>query len=269
MLKLNLFVSMFFVFLFSGCSDHSGGSLPVNDDYSLWTPEERQANAPNSAFEAVYKKAPGQVEELLESNPELFSTKNSYGRTPLMAAIMIRQKDMARSICEKMPFEDLKAKDNEGRGHISYASEYGMVEIIELVAEKYKNSLQYGLARFHNIDFLNNQGQHALFFAADAATAQTLKDYWMQWNVTWSVSWTFWSGFYKTYDDNAQNFLHTAARDNRFEVINWGVGEVCADYLLHDSEYLAGIPSAVAGVIDFLGGALQRAPLVPDDLVNA
>ncbi len=256
--------------LMCGCSDdRPQEDLPTNSELSRMTPEERQAKAPNNAFEGVFEKSPEAVQRVLEDNPTMFLPKNQEGKTPLMIAIELRQEAIAMQIARELSIEDLKTSDNEGRGYISYAAEYGHLSLIELIAEKYKGSLRFGLARFHNIDFLDNNDRNALFYAANASVAKLLKDYWMQWTLTWSTSWTFWSGFYSQKDNLDQNFFHTAASDNRHDLLKWATQELCGEHLFEGSEFLKGAPSVAGLVLDYLGGALQRAPLIPDDLINS
>ncbi len=266
--SFKIFFILFFLFTASCADKNSPENLPTNSELSRMTPEERQAKAPNSAFEAIYDRSLAAVEQILEDNPSLFIPKNEEGRTPLMVAITLREEEISIRIARELSIEDLKAMDNDGRGYISYAAEHGNLSLIELIAEKYKASLRFGLARFHNIDFTDNNERHALFYAANASVAKLLKDYWMQWTLTWSTSWTFLSGFYQQKDITDQNVLHTAAIDNRYDFLQWAIEQVCGSPYLEDSDFLFGVPRLLGQGLDIAAGALQRAPLIPDDLVN-
>ena len=241
---------------------------PLNNELSRMTLKERKDRAPNPAFEAVYQRDQTKVLELLETKPLLFSQKNSMGDTPLMTAMGLQEEDMVLRGVAELPIEALMATDEQGRGYLSLAAGRGFVSVMDKLAEKYKESLPYGLSRFHHMDFLDHQERHALFYAANGATAQSLKDYWMLWSLTALASWTWFSSFYQQKDLGGQNFLHQAAQDNRHDLLNWAMKDICGAPPFQESEYLFGLPGWIAKMTSRGASLIQRLPVIPDDLVN-
>ncbi len=257
--------------LIISCSEEdSQGEIPLNDPISNMTPEERQAKAPNTAFEVVYRNQEEVACELVADNPLLFLEHNEdAGRTPLMIAIKNNRKRIAQCIVKGLTMEDLYAKDQYGRGYLSYAAEAGMLQVIRDIGEMYDQSLSWGVSRFYNIDFKDDFGRTSLFYASDSAVAKVLKNYWMQWKVSNALSETWFSGFYNTIDKGGKNFFHTAAADNRYDVLRWGVKEVCGPYLLEESEgFWGGAGYVVTGTVGWGINMFQSFKWTPDDLVN-
>lgn len=266
--KIIPFVALLALLLGACNNDGSRGEMAINDPLSIMTPAERQKKVPNKAFEAVYRRNGNTVNELLATDQGLFLNSNGEGYTPAIVAMRLREGDIAMAIIDKISDEDLKYKDSSGRGYLSHASEQGYVGIIELIGKKYKQSLSYGIARFYNIDFDDNMERHALFYAANGAVAEALKNLWLQWSVTWGASTTWFSGFYQATDLDGNNFLHLAAQNNRYDLIKWAVADNCGEKLFHDVEFAFGAVEKVGEAFDWLSGAAQLAPLVPDGLFN-
>lgn len=250
-----------------GCDSNQQEEI-THDPISLMSSEERRERVPNDAFAAVFRRDHEQVLSLLTDQKSLFNTYNARGETPLMIALQQKDDPVALAIIEQLTAEELYAKDLTGRGYISYAAAHGSLAAIDALSERYINSLKWGVSRYYNLDFADNKGRHALFYAVHSAAAQRLKDYWMKWTVTYSMSWTFLSGFYTQKDKEEKNFFHTAAMDNRFDTLKWGVSQICGDKLWHDAEILMGTTVYLGQALDWIEGGLQNLPLIPDDLIN-
>lgn len=221
---------------FLGCGDDAQTPLPTNDELSRMSAEERKAQAPNKAFEAVFRNSSEEVEGLLTTDPNQFRAKNVNGMTPAMVAISKTYKDLALMIVNHFPISDLYDADANGRGYMSYASQYGMVEVIDVIGEKYINGPQIAAKGFRNIDFSDSSGKSALFYAANSNVAGSLHGFWTSWSIAWVVQWAPISDFYNKKDSIGQNFIHTAVTDNRYDVLNWAMEKVCGPPLLHDAD---------------------------------
>jgi ankyrin repeat protein len=258
------------VFLLLGCdARHVDSHIRLSDELSLMTGEERIARSPNRAFDGVWLRSVNEVRAILDQDRSLFLTRNSDGSTPLMLAIQLREIEISQLIIESLTQSELLVTDNNGRGYISYAAEQGFIILLESMVDKYRQSMQFpSLFRMSQLDVVDDLGRISLFYAANSATAQRLKEFWMQWPGSRIVSRTWLSNFYQTRDGSRQIFLHSAAADNRHDTLRWAILETCGDAIWSDSEFLFGGLTHIGSALDWLAGAIQVVPIIPSDLVN-
>jgi ankyrin repeat protein len=215
-----------------GCSNgHDNGNgapMLIHSELSTMTREDRQAHAPNPAFEAVYYRDTQRVADVMATNPEFFNEQNVLGLTPLMLAITLQESEMALAIANNQPIQDLQTVDLNGRGALSYAAQFGEIEVLEAIGKKYEDNLGWsGLNRFINIDVKDHSGRRALFYAADSSVAEALSNQWTNWAVSRWFEDTLFSSFINNKDFSGQNFIHAAAADNRHDLLRWANDEIC------------------------------------------
>lgn len=223
------------ILLLTGCgSDHEdfADSDPKADRLVELSPEERRQLAPNALFEAVLGDNGLAVEAEGRSQPALMRVENRDGNIPLGVALEFRLLRAAQRLVKLLPDDQLAHKNAKGNSLVYLAAQAGFPDIITAIADRHYSSL--GLLQdfgFSHLDPPNNQGQPALFVAADGNTAEALKTQYDRANIHMPF---WWHSLHQ--DDLEQIYLHTAAWDGRTDLIVWSVRRLCTESSWKTSE---------------------------------
>ncbi|HMN66983.1 MAG TPA: hypothetical protein PKC28_00440 [Bdellovibrionales bacterium] len=184
-----------------------------------FTPEERRRLAPTEIFVAVLNNDVEETKRLSEATPGLLETTNGDGDRPLGLALKLGSFDVAEFLISRLTVFSIKHQNAKGESYLFIASRVGAVKYINLIGD-----IEYNTQGVHfdldEIDLLNNEGQNALFVAADRQTVEALK---AQNRRQYALHWDF--AFQE--DKHGQTFIHTAARDGREDVLLWASQEFC------------------------------------------
>ena len=223
--------------LLMGCDE--GGSqfssqTAKQSTVSQMSPKERQDYVANDLFAAVLDRAPEDVSPLVQKYPDLMNGEDINGDRPLMIAIRRGYQDIALRLIESLSsVQDMRYQNHAGEGYVFWAAATGQNKIIEALANRYYNALGEGERYyFSRIDQEDKFGRRALFVAANRAVALELEKEYFR-----GFAKIPYGDFWLQTDKNSQTFLHRAAEDGRFDVINWASERICAPSSWENSEH--------------------------------
>lgn len=185
---------------------------------------ERAELAPNELFMAVFNGDVELVDEISKETPVLLASRNTKnGNTPLGEAIELSEIEIARLLFERMPLKLFFEGNQSGESVVFQAARAGWVWLIQALADRYYNSLG-GIEdyEFSELDFDNHQGQRAIHVARNAHVVEVLETEYYRGFMEVPFG-----GFTFHKDQEQKSFLHTAARDGRYDVLRWGVSHFC------------------------------------------
>ena len=199
-------------------------------------PEERALVATNDLFAAIIDNQSQQVIEdiLLTTNNDL-SSLNKKGDTPLGTAIQFRRKELAVFFLEQLQCKDLYHQNNKKESYVYLSAQYGYHELIQLIAnkcyERKKTWTTLADYEFSDLDPETLEEERAIHIAYDSTVMEALHEEY------WRGMYEFpWRAFYKT-NNKEETFFHTAVKDGRNSVVEWGIEIFCHENSWEKSEY--------------------------------
>jgi len=197
---------------------------PFSDSLS---PQEKADLLPNELFVAVVDKKPiDALEDILATNGSFIYTINKEENSSLSLAIQFNNLEAAFFIVKQLSPEHLLHTNKKGEGYIYMASQKGYVELMKLIANKFRESKMEFLSdyEFSDLDIKTQSGERAIHVAKNHATAEALKyEYWRGW-LEYPLR-----KFQFLQNNEGQSFLHTAVRDNNPDLLRWGLTQNCTD----------------------------------------
>ena len=228
-----LFYILISCFLLSCGNEFTDSNSPSDEGHSTtsMTPKKRELIDTNDIFSAIIDNVTlEEMEKILKKKgSDLFLT-NKEGDTPLGAAIKLKKKEIALFLLKKFQCKDLNHQNHEEESYVYLASKEGYTELIKGIAdicyENRKEFLDLEDYEFSDLDPEAKNGQKALHVAAYSLVVKVIfygynRGGMLEMDGPWP-----WDFYYHT-DKEEQNFLHTAVKDNRLDVVKWVVKEEC------------------------------------------
>ena len=210
-------------------------------------PEERALVVTNDLFAAIVDNhSQEKIEEILLIPGNTLYSLNQKSDTPLGAAIQFKRKELAVFFLEQLQCDDLYHQNKKGESYIYLSAKHGYHELIQLIANKcydrkapWSAFLEYDY-EFSDLDPETQEGEKAIHIAYDSAVMAVLnEEYWRG-----AFEWPYWI-FYET-NNEEETFFHTAARDGRNSVIEWGTQTFCHEGSWEKSdEFYKHLPSSI------------------------
>lgn len=229
---------LFLAFPFISCEpplEHTSPSEAPSPVLQM-DPEERGLIVTNDLFAAIIDNQSQEViEEILLTPNNDLSSLNKKGDTPLGVAIQFRRKELAVFFLEKLQCEDLYHQNNKGESYIYLSAQYGYHELIQLIADKcYERKKTWTTLydyEFSDLDPETHEGERAIHIAYDSTVMEALHEEY------WRGMYEFpWRAFYKT-NNKEETFFHTAVKDGRNSVMEWGVKLFCHENSWEKSDH--------------------------------
>lgn len=227
--------SIFFSLIFTGCGSDKDKTYMVSSEYFYQlSAADQQRIAPSSLFRVIYQNDINNLETALNENKDQLAKKNTDENnqpadTALAVAIKLRRTEMIPLIIQRMTLDELKIPNTEGRSYISLLAEFDDYAAFEVIQRRYQSSIN-GLVNlqpgqyFSNFDFPDIYGRNAGHYAQSKIFMDLLSTTWF---LRTADSLTIWSDLFWQTDIDGNNFLHTAAKYNRYDVIQWYVDKSC------------------------------------------
>lgn len=220
--------------------------------------EERELLIPNEVFQRVCDVQTDQLVSQLETDMRLLNETNGEGDTPLGFAIKLREFDLAETLLTKMTIDQFTHVNSAGESYIFLAAKFGSVHLIERIATGFFEGRANDYDRlgwFQLLDQPNLLGQRALHVAADRQVAVALRTQYRRGTLAFE-----WLRFTLNRDVEGNTFLHSAARDGRFDVLAWGSEVFCRKSDTNEeSEFEWLIPRLAEDLYQWAGSALLGA----------
>lgn len=253
--KLYFFKLFILILTMIGCEN----SPSVFEDHigqercQRFTPEERQALVPNEVFQKVCEVKGPELDELFLTDIRNLDSQNSEGDTPFGFAIKIREFALAAQILQNMTLDQFTHLNQAGESYVFLAAKFGSAQLIELIADRFLNGRANDLDRlgwFRRLDQPNLLGQRALHVASDRQVARSLQVQYRRGTLAFE-----WFRFTLHRDLEGNSFLHSAARESRFDVLDWGAELFCRAQVRepHESHYEWWIFRKIEGVLNWAG----------------
>ncbi|MCY4512118.1 MAG: hypothetical protein OXB86_00350 [Bdellovibrionales bacterium] len=230
----------------TGLEHESPSGLPPSPTLQM-DPEERALVVTNDLFAAIVdNRSQEKIEEILLTPGNTLYSLNQNNDTPLGVAIQFRRKELAVFFLERLQCDDLYHQNNKGESYVYLSAEHGYHELIRLIANKcyerkapWSALFQYDY-EFSDLDPETLKGEKAVHSSYDSAVMDALnEEYWRG-----ALEWPFWV-FYET-NNEEETFFHTAVRDGRDTVIEWGVKTFCQESSWEKSEqFYKNLPTSV------------------------
>ena len=246
------YLNIFFLFviftkLFNACGEDSSSKeirLRSSEEFNRMSSQEQIKAAPNDLFRSIFDNDYEAFQNELGSDHFDITPKNENNNTVLAVAIQLNRTDMALELIEHLNDEDLFIKNFEGRSYLSFAAEADEIQIFDLLIKKYndsKNFMDKIRTYFREMDFADEKGRRAAFFAKSRYVISQLHTNWFK------KSYGSFEGpynlFFFDYDENGNTWMHEAAKFQRVSVINWYVQERC------QREEAKGFPGMVSNLV--------------------
>lgn len=198
----------------------------TNEFYRL-TPERQKELAPTDLFKSIYTNSTSDFQEHLTSEDFQFDQLNAEGDSPLAVAIKLKREEMVLALISKATKKDFLKVNSKGRSYISLVVEHDLLEAFDKAYETYFSLAQFaGQIRFSKIDFKDDLGRRASFYAKSYSMFDRLEKAWF----TSAISLRhYFNSFYYDEDLEGNTFLHLAAKNQNQQVIYWYVENHC-DY---------------------------------------
>ncbi len=231
---LVVYGALFFLSI-AGCASDKDETYTVNSEYFYQlSTVDQQRLAPSSLFRVIYQNDIENLESALNENKDQLAKKNRDDNgqpedTALAVAIKLRRSEMIPLIIERMTLMELQIPNSEGRSFISLLAETDDYLSFEVIQRRYQNSIN-GLLNlspgqyFSNFDFPDTYGRNASHYAQSKIFMDLLATSWF---LRTADSLTIWSDLFWQTDVDGNNFLHTAAKYNRYDVIQWFSDRTC------------------------------------------
>lgn len=210
-------------------------------------PAERALVVTNDLFAAIIDNhSQEKIEEILLIPGNTLHSLNQKNDTPLGVAIQFKRKELAEFFLEQLQCDDLYHQNKKGEGYIYLSAKHGYHELIQLVANKcydrkasWSAFLEYDY-EFSDLDLETLKGEKAIHIAHDSAVMEALnEEYWRG-----AAEWPY-LVFYET-NKEEETFFHTAVRDGRDSVIEWGTQTFCHESSWEKSDsFYKNIPTSI------------------------
>lgn len=196
--------------------------------YQLST-EDQLKYAPSPLFRVIYQNEVSGFEQALEANKEFFTRKNFENDTPLAVAIKLRRSEMIPPLIERMTLEELKTPNANGRSFVSLLAEIDDFRSFEIIQRRYQQRVNVFVnlrpgQYFSNFDFPDDYKRNASHYVQSKIFMDLL---WSTWFHRTADSLTIWSKLFWQEDMDENNFLHHAAKYNKFDIIQWYTDRSC------------------------------------------
>lgn len=243
--KLMILIGASLSLVLTGCGSDEDQTYTVNSEYFYQISEaDQQRIAPSSLFRAVYQNDIENLDTALKENKDQLAKKNlddngQPADTALAVAIKLRRTEMIPLIISRMTLDELKTPNADGRSFISLLAETDDLQSFDVIQRRYQNNIlnswtdlrpgQY----FTNYDYPDVHGRNAAHYVQS-------KPFMDQLSATWFLrtadSINVWSDLFWQTDADGNNFLHTAAKYNRYDVIQWYADGTCGREDWEESE---------------------------------
>ncbi len=191
----------------------------------LLPPGERSRLIANELFRAVVDREGAEaLQQIIDSESSYLLAANKYGDTPLGTALKTQNPQAALFLTGQIRGDQLLHQNQKGEGYLYLSSAAGYKEVFDLLADKFYQSKEEWASdyEFSDLDMETKKGEKALHAAASAAIAGALEyQHYRGWMEAPFRKFQF------HLSHSGQSFLHTAARDQRADVLRWGVQKNC------------------------------------------
>ena len=200
-------------------------------------PKERALIAVNDMFTAIIdNKSPAEMEKISLTAGNSLNSLNKKGDTPLGTAIKFRREDLALFFLDKLQCESLHHKNNKQEGYIYLSAKYGHARLINRIADKcYERKkvwTSFSDYEFSDLDTETADGERAVHSAYNRAVMEALE---AEYNRGFGEY--PWLAFHKT-NNRGETFFHTACKNRRDSVLEWGVQTYCHENSWEKSDNL-------------------------------
>lgn len=219
-------MSLLTLFLFTGCGyneDFGLGQIRSHERVDELPADQLEKLAPTKIFRAVFNNSTKDIAEILKQFPEQRHSINANGDTPLGVSLIYGLHAPAQILARSISGPDLRHKNGTGQGYIFLAARNGFNDLILSLSNQHYGSLGWlNNFEFSDLDFPDVNGETALFVAANGKVAEALETQYYR----GLLEMPFWR-FTLHLNSEGQNFLHTAARDGRSDLILWASRRMC------------------------------------------
>lgn len=236
-MKILILVLLFLV----GCSDTDGHYLKSSEVFYQLSRDEQNQLAPSSLFRVIYQNNESDFLNALEENKDLLAKKkNTENDTALAVAIKLRRRSMSAGIIERMTLEELQTPNSQGRSFVSLLAEYDDLSSFQILQNKYRQYLRVvqnfnPLTDFSNYDFPDDLGRNAPHYVQSKAFIDLL---FATWYLRSADNLQVWSDFFYQQDVDGNTFYHSAAKFNKFDVIQWYNTAYCGSQYGEGSNFI-------------------------------
>ena len=236
--KWSLGILCLLMFSFMACDPGLEHDLPSEAPSPVlqMDPEERALIVTNDVFAAVIDNQNQEtIEEILKTVGNDLSSLNEKGDSPFGTAIQFRRKELALFLLEKLQCADLYHQNNKGESYIYLSAQHGYHELIQLIAnkcfERKKTWTTLDDYEFSDLDPETLEGERAIHAAYNSTVMEALHtEYWR------GIGEFPWRAFYQT-NNQEKTFLHTAVKDGRNSVVEWGIQNFCHENSWEKSDH--------------------------------
>lgn len=198
--------------------------LPDSPHYAL-SEDQKSMIIANELFQAILDDSnPKEIQEILTRKNEYLFSVNQNGDTPLGVAIQFYKEDIALYLLDQMMADKLTHINNNKEGYIYLASQHGLIKVINKISDKFYNFKSQWTSdwEFSDLDVPDSQGNKALHVAQNQAVAEALSYHYKRGSLEYPLRKL---QFHLNNQD--ENFLHTAIRNQKTSVVRWGVENNC------------------------------------------